>query len=83
MGGEFSARLELNGEHARLEALLSAIAPDDPDSFSGVIQSEPDGHALLIIEVQASSMRTLRATLDDLLACLAAAEAGLGEAKGD
>ena len=83
MSGEFSATLEIAGEADHLGALLRAIAPDDPDSFSGSIEDEVGGGALLVIEVHAPNMRTLRATLDDLLACLAAAEAGLTAATGE
>jgi hypothetical protein len=83
MSGEFSAKLELAGETDHLAALLGAITPDDPDSFSGSIEANASGGALLVIEVHAPNMRTLRATLDDLLACLAAAEAGLTAATGE
>ena len=83
MSGEFSARLEIAGEADHLEALLGAITPDDPDSFSGSIEAKESGGALLVIEVHAPNMRTLRATVDDLLACLAAAEAGLTAATGE
>ena len=83
MSGEFSARLEIAGEADHLAALLGAITPDDPDSFSGSIVDNESGGALLIIEVYATKMRTLRTTMDDLLACLAAAEAGLTAATGE
>ena len=77
-----SARLEIAGEADHLEALLGAITPDDPDSFSGSIEDKEGGGALLVIEVHAPKMRALRATVDDLLACLAAADAGLKAATG-
>lgn len=83
MSGEFSARLEIAGEVDHLAALLGAITPDDPDSFSGNIEGNEGGGALLVIEVHAANMRTLRTTMDDLLACLAAAEAGLTAATGE
>ena len=83
MSGEFSARLEIAGEVDHLAALLGAITPDDPDSFSGSIVDDESGGALLVIEVNTPNMRTMRATVDDLLACLAAAEAGLKAATGN
>ena len=83
MSGEFNARLEFTGDAEHLQVLLSAITPDDPDSFTGSIVDDASGGTLLVIEVNTPNMRTMRATVDDLLACLAAAEAGLKAATGE
>lgn len=60
------------GTRARAEALRDAILADDPDSFE--VEVEESG---LILRVRADRLQTLQATVDDLLACLSAAETAL------
>ena len=69
-----------NGNRAR--ALLSAIEADDPDMFSAEIVDLDNGQVELIVTVTTESIPTLQSTMDDLLACLAAAEASLEAIQG-
>ncbi|GIT11697.1 MAG: hypothetical protein CM1200mP32_11900 [Methanobacteriota archaeon] len=55
---------------------LAAVSPDDPSSFEAEIV-EVDGAAELRIRVVGDRLKTVRSTVDDLLACLAAAESSL------
>jgi len=76
----FMSRVETDivwtGSRARAEALLAAVSPDDPDSFEAEIVEVGDGAELRIIVV-GEKLTTVRSTVDDLLACLAAAESSL------
>ena len=65
------------GDRNRAQALLSAIEADDPGMFTAEIIDLDDGQVELVVIVTADSIPTLQATMDDLLACLAAAEASL------
>ena len=65
------------GERNRAQALLSAIEADDPGMFTAEIIDLDDGQVELVVIVTADSIPTLQSTMDDLLACLAAAEASL------
>lgn len=65
------------GERARGQALLSAIQADDPEMFSAQLSELSDGLFELVVKVESSSIPSLQSTMDDLLACLAAAEASL------
>ena len=65
------------GERARGQALLSAIQADDPEMFSAQLNELSDGLFELVVKVESSSIPSLQSTMDDLLACLAAAEASL------
>ena len=56
--------------------MLAAVSPDDPDSFESEIVEVGDGAELRIIVV-GEQLTTVRSTVDDLLACLAAAESSL------
>ena len=64
------------GPRERAEALLAAISPDDPESFEADIVEVGDGVELRI-SVAGDHLKTVRPTVDDLLACLAAAESSL------
>ena len=64
------------GPRERAEALLAAISPDDPESFEADIVEVGDGVELRI-SVSGDHLKTVRSTVDDLLACLAAAESSL------
>ena len=75
MGG-IEAEIVWCGSEQRARSLLAAISPDDPDSFEAEISSEGDS-AELRITVSGEKMGTVRSTVDDLLACLAAAESSL------
>ena len=74
--GEVEASIIWKGELGRGEALLAAISPDDPEDFSVELQKEGD-QARLRIGVSSEGLGRSRASVDDILACLAAAEAGL------
>ena len=65
------------GGEERARALLSSIEADDPGMFTAKIVELDGGQVELIVAVTADSIPTLQATMDDLLACLAAAEASL------
>ena len=64
------------GSGKRARSLLAAITPDDPDSFQASITGEGDTTELKIVVV-GEKLETVRSTVDDLLACLAAAESSL------
>ena len=70
------------GDARKAQALLSAIEADDPGMFTAEIIELNDGQAELIVGVTADSITTLQSTMDDLLACLAAAEASLDAIQG-
>jgi len=65
------------GSGNRAQALLSAIEADDPGMFSAEIVDLDNERVELIVTVTTDSIPTLQSTMDDLLACLAAAEASL------
>jgi hypothetical protein len=68
-----------SGSKEDAQALIQAISPDDSESF--VIDLDIMGDsATLTIKVSEESVRTLRTTIDDILACLSAAESALSEA---
>ena len=75
MGG-IEAEIVWCGDEQRAHSLLAAISPDDPDSFEAKISGEGDS-AELKITVSGEKLETVRSTVDDLLACLAAAESSL------
>ena len=64
------------GGRERGEALLAAIYPDDPDDFSAELVQNGDSVELKIT-IESDGLGQSRATVDDILACLAAAESGL------
>jgi len=74
--GEVEAEIVWVGPRERAAALLTAVSPDDPDSFESEIV-EVDGGVELRIRVVGNRLKTVRSTVDDLLACLAAAESSL------
>ena len=61
----------------RGRALLSAIQADDADMFTAELVEISQDEVELVVTVSAESIASLQSTMDDLLACLAAAEAGL------
>ena len=65
------------GDENRGRALLSAIDADDPGMFTAEIVELHNDQVELIVTVKADNIPTLQSTMDDLLACLAAAEASL------
>nr|MBC8517581.1 hypothetical protein [Euryarchaeota archaeon] len=68
-----------SGSKEDAQALVQAISPDDSESF--VIDLDIMGDsATLTIKVSEESVRTLRTTIDDILACLSAAESAISEA---
>ena len=70
------------GDAEKAQALLSAIEADDPGMFTAEVINLGDGQAELIVGVTADTITTLQSTMDDLLACLAAAEASLDAIQG-
>jgi len=74
--GEVEAEIVWVGPRERAAALLTAVSPDDPDSFESEIV-EVEGGVELRIRVVGNRLKTVRSTVDDLLACLAAAESSL------
>ena len=65
-----------SGSRLRAEALLAGILPDDSESFDVKLVDADDGVELQITVV-GNSLKTVRATLDDILACLSAADSSL------
>lgn len=65
------------GDRERAQALISAIEADDPEMFNAELTEMDDGQVELVVRVESSSIPSLQATMDDLLACLAVAEASL------
>jgi len=70
------------GGPERARALLSAIEADDPGMFTAEIVELDGGQVELIVAVTTDSIPSLQSTMDDLLACLAAAEASLDAIQG-
>ena len=73
---EVEASIVWKGELDRGEALLAAISPDDPEDFSVELSMDGDQASLRIL-VSSEGLGRSRASVDDILACLAAAESGL------
>ena len=65
------------GDRERAQALISAIEADDPEMFNAELTEMNDGQVELVVRVESSNIPSLQATMDDLLACLAVAEASL------
>ncbi len=70
------------GTRERAQALLSAIEVDDPEMFTPEITDGQEGEAVLTITVTADSISSLQSTMDDLPACLSAAEVSLDAIQG-
>jgi len=71
------ARVEWIGRRDMAEALLKSIQPDDPESFKSEIVDIGDNVRLSIV-VSSAELGQMRATMDDILACLSAVEGSLG-----
>lgn len=65
------------GDREHAQALISAIEADDPEMFNAELTEMDDGQVELVVRVESSNIPSLQATMDDLLACLAVAEASL------
>ena len=65
------------GDRERAQALIYAIEADDPEMFNAELTEMDDGQVELVVRVESSNIPSLQATMDDLLACLAVAEASL------
>ena len=74
--GKVTASILWTGSKERGEALLAAISPDDPDDFTAELLDFND-HVELRIGVTADGLGQSRSSVDDILACLSAAESGL------
>ena len=70
------ARVVWTGSREVAENLLESIMPDDPESFESEIVESEDGLSLTIL-ISSSELSELRATVDDILACLSAVEGSL------
>jgi len=66
------------GSEEDAQTLVQSISPDDSTAFDFEIITIGDV-AILTITVTDDSLRTLRATVDDILACLSAAESSINE----
>ncbi|MAB36336.1 MAG: KEOPS complex subunit Pcc1 [Candidatus Thalassarchaeaceae archaeon] len=76
MAAAVRASIIWRGELDRGRALLAAISPDDPDDFH--VELVEDGELYqLRIALSSKGLSQSRTTVDDILACLAAAESGL------
>lgn len=71
---EMELTINWKGNEVDVNALLQSIIPDDSDMFIANIENHGTNH-ILMIKIESDSLRQLRATADDVLACLAAAEA--------
>jgi|TARA_B100001778_G_scaffold262649_1_gene223216 tRNA threonylcarbamoyladenosine modification (KEOPS) complex Pcc1 subunit len=74
--GDAVARVVWTGSREVAENLLESIMPDDPESFESEIVESEDGVSLTIL-ISSSELSELRATVDDILACLSAVEGSL------
>jgi hypothetical protein len=74
--GRVETEIVWSGSPEKARALLAAVSPDDPNSFEAKIVEVGEGAELRIIVV-GEQLKTVRSTVDDLLACLAAAESSL------
>ena len=74
--GDAVARVVCTGSREVAENLLESIMPDDPESFESEIVESEDG-VMLTILISSSELSELRATVDDILACLSAVEGSL------
>ena len=72
-----SCEARWGGNRDRAQALISAIEADDPEMFNAELTEMDDGQVELVVKVESSNIPSLQATMDDLLACLAVAEASL------
>ena len=71
-----TASILWTGSKERGEALLAAISPDDPDDFTVELFDFND-YVELRIGVTTDGLVRSRSSVDDILACLSAAESGL------
>ena len=74
--GKVTASILWTGSKERGEALLASISPDDRDDFTAELLDFND-HVELRIGVTADGLGQSRSSVDDILACLSAAESGL------
>jgi hypothetical protein len=74
-----TATIRWRGGRELAEVLLAAISPDDPGTFEARLEAcaGEDDEVVLVIETASDSIGSVRATLDDLLSCLAAAESAV------
>ena len=74
--GKVTASILWTGSKERGAALLAAISPDDPEDFPGELLDFSD-YVELRIGVTTDGLGRSRSSVDDILACLSAAESGL------
>lgn len=74
--GRVAVSILWTGSKERGEALLAAISPDDPDDFAVELLHFRD-YVELRIGVTTDGLGRSRSSVDDILACLSAAESGL------
>ena len=76
MMGKATISIIWKGSKDRAEALLAAISPDDPEDFKAEL-IEGEEYAQLRISLEGSGLGQSRSSVDDILACLSAAESGM------
>ena len=74
--GKVTTSILWTGSKERGDALLAAISPDDPDDFTVELLDFSD-HVELRIEITTDGLGRSRSSVDDILACLSAAESGI------
>ncbi len=74
--GKVTTSILWTGSKERGVALMAAISPDDPDVFTVELLDFND-YVELRIEVTTDGLGRSRSSVDDILACLSAAESGL------
>ena len=74
--GKVTASILWTGSKERGGALLAAISPDDPDDFTVELLDFSD-YVELRVGVTTDGLGQSRSSVDDILACLSAAESGL------
>lgn len=81
MTDDFEATLSWTGSPEDVRILMTSLAIDDPDAFVVESVKIDENSAELRLTVVSKDPGRLRATMDDLMACLSAAEAALGSAE--
>lgn len=75
--GRVTTSIVWKGSRVRGESLLAAISPDDPDDFNAELKDDGENDVELNIVISSDGLGQSRMSVDDILACLSAAESGL------
>ncbi len=65
------------GDLSRARMLLAAIDADDPSLFDSEVIDHGDDVGEIIIRVESDNIASLQSIMDDILACISAAEVSL------